>query len=87
MLQKHGSDNSDSSSDDDRKQKKKAGAGVTSEQRKALLIQRDNYTEKYKLLEKNIGRLMDKEMELRQTSADPSLIEENIKLQVNMNAL
>ena len=84
LLQKHGSENSESSSDEDRKQKKKTSSGVTSEQRKALLLQRDNYTEKYKLLEKNIGRLMDKEMELRQTSADPSLIEENIKLQVNI---
>lgn len=81
-FQKRESDDSESSSDEDKKSKKKTGPGVTSEQKKALLLQRDNYTEKYMLLEKNITRLMDKEYELRQTGADPSLTDENIKLQV-----
>ncbi|CAG7685930.1 unnamed protein product [Allacma fusca] len=80
------SDSSDSSSEEDRKasKAKRPGSAVTSEQRKALLLQRENYTEKYKLLENNITRLMAKELDLRQHNADPSLVEENKKLQTEL---
>ncbi len=59
-----------------------SSSGLTTQQKDALLKQRDGYQTKLEILEREIAKLESKEDELIRNRADRQLIEENLNLQV-----
>jgi len=64
--------------------KKEKISGLTKQQKEALLVQKESYSKKLELLEREIDKLRTKEDELRSSGSrvDGKLIEDNLKLQV-----